>query len=391
MGIFRIVKCLVLLFTGGLVLSGCNASSGQSAMENTMVDANATAETRALFRNLKNISARHILFGHQDALAYGVGRRHDGMEFSDVKDVAGAYPAVYGWDIGHIAHETNIDSVPFSQIVNFIKEGYRRGGVITISWHEMKPGPDKKIWSQEPKPSKMLPGGEMHNEFKEKLKLVGNFFYQLKDANGRPIPVIFRPFHEHNGDWFWWGTQNATPQEYIDLWRFTVDYLKDTLKINHLLYAISPDRSRMATADRHEDFLYAYPGDEYVDIIGLDNYWDVGRSFVHNSICRETEDSLFLLSLKTLVQIAESKNKIPALTETGLNMLTEPDWFTERILKPIKDDSVAIRIAYILVWRNAWHSHFYTPFPGHPAVPDFMEFYQDDLVLFENELPPMYQ
>jgi len=386
---FFIVSCLSIIL--GWMLQGC-ATVHRDREIFYLVDPNATHETRALYRNLLALSQNHVLFGHQDALAYGVGRRDNQQSFSDVKDVTSSYPAIYGWDIGHIAYDNNVDSVPFDLMIKYIREGYERGGVITISWHELSPRPHKPIWSREPKPALVIPGGEMHEEFRERLDMVGNFFNQLRDSKGRPIPVIFRPYHEHNGDWFWWCRHNSTEDEYIDLWRYTVHYLRDTLNINHLLYAISPDRSRMETAHRDEDFLYAYPGNDYVDIIGLDNYWDAGGSSNFNpDITREQQDSLFLLSLQTLVRIAEERGKIPALTETGYNRLTADDWFTSRILAPLREDSVARKIAWVLVWRNAWFSHFFAPYPGHPAADDFNRFRQDDIIIFEEDLPPMYQ
>ncbi len=383
-----------VLFTGlaHIILSCSQQAVPSDSCGHQLVDPNATAETRALYRNLKNVAETHVLFGHQDALAYGVGRRDNMNSFSDVRDVSGSHPALYGWDIGHIAFDNNIDSIPFSQMIRFIKEGHTRGGVITISWHEMHNGPDKQVWSRDPVPALMLPGGEMHEEFRERLDMVGDFFSALRDNNGRPIPVIFRPWHEHNGDWFWWGNHNTTEEEFVSLWQYTVHYLRDTLSVNHLLYAISPDRSRMATAHCHNDFLYAYPGDEYVDIIGLDNYWDVGRSQSHlDSVPRKVQDSLFLLSLRTLVEIAEERNKIPALTETGNDCVSENDWFTKRLLRPIKEDPQASKIAYLLVWRNAWKTHFFAPYPGHDSAADFVRFREDELILFEDDLPPMYQ
>lgn len=369
----------------------CNTQEQQND-NYVLVDENATPQTKALYRNLMKLSKTHVMFGHQDAVAYGVGRRDNINSYSDVRDITGAYPAVYGWDIGHIAYDNNVDSVPFDLMIKWIKEGYERGGVITISWHELSPRPHKPIWSRDPSPALVLPGGEMHEEFRERLLMVGNFFNQLRDSQGRPIPVIFRPWHEHNGDWFWWCKHNATEQEYIDLWRYTVHFLRDSLQINHLLYAISPDRSRMATAHDPKDFLYGWPGDEYVDIIGLDNYWDVGASAIHGGAkSRKEQDSLFILSLRTLVTIAEQKNKLPALTETGNNLVSESDWFTQRILEPLKKDPIASKISYFLVWRNVWHSHYFAPYPGHHAEADFIKFYNDDLILFEDGLPNLYE
>jgi mannan endo-1,4-beta-mannosidase len=214
----------------------------------------------------------------------------------------------------------------------------------------------------------------------------------LKDENNKSIPVIFRPYHEHNGDWFWWGKGPCSEEEYIALWKFTLHYLRDSMNIHNLLYAISPDRSRTGGIDRDSCFLYAYPGDEYVDILGVDNYWDVGRSSDYlKDMTRAQQDSLFLGSLQTLVKLAVTKNKIPALTETGLAGVKETNWYTSRLLKPLKGDSLAAKIAFILVWRNGNPEQCYAPYPGHPAADDFIAFRNDPLILFEDELPPLYQ
>ncbi len=383
---------LLLMIAGFGFFISCNQHSPAIGEGFKTSDPLATAETKALYENLKALAAEKVLFGHQDALAYGVGRRDNKSGFCDVFDVTGSYPAVYGWDIGHIAFDTNVDSIPFNNMIRFIKEGYSRGGIITISWHEMHGKENSPVWSDDPSPRRMVPGGDMHYEFRDRLKKVAAFFNELKDEFGKPIPVIFRPFHEHNGDWFWWGKQNATEEEYIGLWRYTFHYLRDTMNIHQLLYSTSPDRSRMQTADDRREFLYAYPGDDYVDFIGLDNYWDVGGSSMHiKERTRKEEDSLFVTSLRTIVKIAEEKGKIAALTETGNNMLTQADWFSERILKPLKNDAEARKIAYFLVWRNAWPSHFFAPFPGHPASQDFIDLENEEMIIFEDELPSMYK
>ncbi|MEJ0101955.1 MAG: glycosyl hydrolase [Bacteroidota bacterium] len=103
-------------------------------------DNNATKETIQLYRNLKRVINIGILFGHQDDLAYGTGWKYEEGR-SDIKDVTGDYPAVYGWELGGIEldHDVNLDSVPFNKMKQFIQDGYRRGGVITISWHLNNP------------------------------------------------------------------------------------------------------------------------------------------------------------------------------------------------------------------------------------------------------------
>jgi mannan endo-1,4-beta-mannosidase len=246
------------------------------------IDKDATPETKALYLNLKKMMGQHILFGHQDDLAYGVGRNDPVNGFCDVKDVCGSYPAIYGWDLGNILDSVNIDTVSFIKIKRLIKEGYSRGGIITISWHERNPI-GVKVGDLTPVVKRLLPGADLNYKLTNLLDHVGKFISDLKDDKGKPIPVIFRPYHEHNGDWFWWGTKACTGHDFAALYRFTVEYLRDSLQIHQLLYAISPDRSRMNPMNFDKDMLYGYPGDDYIDIFGFDNYWDVGICFKSNA------------------------------------------------------------------------------------------------------------
>jgi len=148
----------------------------------------------------------------------------------------------------------------------------------------------------------------------------------------------------------------------------------------------------MNPAALERDMLYAWPGDDCVDIFGFDNYWDVGNVANYDaSVSRARQDTLFVESLRTLVDLAGRRNKIPALTETGCNALTEVNWYTDRILKPLRLHPELRRIAWILVWRNAYPGHFYAPYPGHPSSEDFIQFKNDELIIFEDEMEPMYR
>ncbi|ACE84009.1 glycoside hydrolase family 26 protein [Cellvibrio japonicus] len=364
-----------------------------------LIDTQATAETRALYRNLAKLRYKHLLFGHEDSLAYGVHWEGD-MDRSDVRDVTGANPAVYGWELGglELGHTANLDAVNFEKMQHWIKAGYSRGGVITISWHVFNPVSGGNSWDKTPAVHELIPGGARHATLKAYLDTFVAFNEGLADVdaqgNKHYPPIIFRPWHEHNGDWFWWGKGHASEQDYIALWRFTVHYLRDEKKLRNLIYAYSPDRSRIDMANFEAGYLYGYPGDAYVDIIGLDNYWDVGHEA--NTASADEQKAALTASLKQLVQIARSKGKIAALTETGNNRLTIDNFWTERLLGPISADADASEIAYVMVWRNAnlareKSEQFFAPFPGQATADDFKRFYQSEVVLFEDELPPLYR
>ena len=103
-------------------------------------DKKATKETVALFQSLFELKNKGVMFGHQDDLMYGYNWWYE-KNRSDTKETAGDYPAVAGFELGHIelGGERSLDSVSFAQIAEQIKVHYNRGGVITISWHLNNP------------------------------------------------------------------------------------------------------------------------------------------------------------------------------------------------------------------------------------------------------------
>lgn len=83
----------------------------------------------------------------------------------------------------------------------------------------------------------------------------------LRTDAGEYVPVLFRPFHEHTGNGFWWGKGNCTAEEYIALWRFTLEYLRDTKGVHNLLYVYSPDI--VSSQDNYLEFWPAMPMSTY--------------------------------------------------------------------------------------------------------------------------------
>lgn len=356
------------------------ASRFQAQPAPDLVDDRADKRVRALFLNLQQISKKGILFGHQDALAYGVHWKEEPGR-SDVKDVCGAYPAVYGWDVSKLGkYAFNIDTVDFERMKGWMVEAYKMGGVNTISWHMDNPVSGGSSWDRTRAMHTLLPGGENHEWYKNRLDLFAEYISDIKTGFlffKHRVPVIFRPFHEMSGSWFWWGGENVSPEDYKAVWRFTVHYLRDEKKLHNLLYAYSPD-----IVDSEEAYLKFYPGDDYVDILGLDDYHDVSSEERAVSLTRR---------LRMLVQLAEDKGKVAAMTETGFESIPRDDWWTEVLLKYITADPVASRIAWVLVWRNARLNHHYAPFPGHRSAANFVKFCEDPVMLLSNDLPKMYR
>jgi mannan endo-1,4-beta-mannosidase len=339
------------------------------------VDSLLTRETNALWQNLKKKQGKGILFGQQDATTSGVDWKSP-VAGSDIRDVTGTFPALYGWEISGVGNPSNIDSIPFALLRERIIEAYSRSGVNTITWHLRNPVTGGSAWDTYPAVREILPDSSRHEFYKSQLKEVASFFHLLKTGTGSSVPVIFRPFHENNGNWFWWGKGHCTPDEYIRLWRFTVSYLRDSLKVHNLLYAYSTDMFETPM-----QYLERYPGDDWVDIVGCENYWDFqSGATISNGIAQ----------LRMLVHIAGSRKKLSALTECGFDGIPIKNWWTQYLLTPIKSDSVARNISYLMVWRNANRKHYYVPFREQKSAPDFIQFEQDTFTLFEKDLGDIY-
>ena len=339
-------------------------------------DKHATSETVNLYNNLRKLLMKGCMIGHQDDLAYGVNWKYENGR-SDIKDVTGEFPAVFGWELGRIELDNlvNLDSVPFNNMKQYIRKGYEMGGVITISWHLNNPLTGKSAWDPaQGTVTSILPGGEKKSLYKSWLDKLSVFMNGLKDKNGKMIPVIFRPFHELNGSWFWWGKNHCTPDELKKLFQFTVSYLRDTKHLHHLLYAYNTDKFFSK-----EEYLERYPGDEWVDIIGFDIYQ------------RGNDNKAFITSfdqmLSNLESISKEKNKIPALTEFGYGGVPDSSWWTQTFWAALKNH----KISYALAWRNAGlkksgEMEFYMPFTGQQSENDFRNFFMLPETLFINDV-----
>jgi mannan endo-1,4-beta-mannosidase len=348
-----------------------------------LIDRSATEETRALFQNLSELSRNHTLFGHQHATEYGHGWSGDPNR-SDVKSVVGSHPAVIGIDISGFSGRTpaEIQEAKEKTAKNVI-DTYNRGGVTTISWHFLNPVSKGGFYwvdsVSKPAVKYIVPGGEAHETYRQILGGVAEWAKSLKGTDGKLVPVIFRPYHEFDGDWFWWGAPHCSREEFISLWRFTVSYLRDSMNVHNFIYAFSPDNK----FNSETEFLHRYPGNEWVDLVGMDNYGDMGRDgYRPDQATRK---------LKIVSDFASKSGKLAAFTETGLESIPNPTWWTETLLKVMRAEKM--QLSYVLVWRNDTRSptHFYAPYPGHqPSIPDFKKFYDDPYTLFEIDLRGIY-
>ena len=323
------------------------------------------------------ISETGFLFGHQDATVYGVGWEGE-KDRSDVKDVCDDYPAVIGFDLGGIelGDTVNLDKVSFDKMREEIVNHYHRGGVISLSWHAHNPLTGGDAWdvSDTTVVHSVLPGNESHKRFMEWLDKVASFINSLEEtSDGIKIPILFRPWHEHTGSWFWWGERLCSAEDYKTLWSMTVDSLK-AKGVDNVLYVYSSSSGLTDIAQ----YLERYPGDKKIDILGFDIYQSDRKSFI-----QDLQQSLMVLD-----EAGTTHKKPIAITETGYEGIPDSTWWTNTLL-PIVED---YPLSYILVWRNAHErpNHYFAPYPGQISAKDFVEFYNHPKTLFVSDIHLLY-
>lgn len=372
--LMKMRSCCVTLLLIVLVL--CSSFTNQPGP----ADKKATKETVNLFRSLFQLQNKGVMYGHQDDLMYGTTWWYE-KDRSDTKEFTGDYPAVAGFELGHLelGHQRSLDSVSFEQIAEQIKIHYKRGGIVTISWHANNPltMPDPSsrsrrqggtAWdvSSREVVASILPGGKNHEMFNTWLERLSEFFKGLNDENGTPIPFIFRPYHEHSGSFFWWGTDICTDQEYATLWRYTVEFLRDRKGLHNILYAYNTDRVTSL-----EQYLRGYPGDDVIDMLSLDMY-DRGEQF----------GGELDAALNFITQEAQKRDKLTALSETG-GRRGMADWWSKVLLPTVS----RYPVGYVLTWRHAYRPGFKKPgMPARSYPEDFMNFYKSSRTLFLREI-----
>jgi mannan endo-1,4-beta-mannosidase len=349
-----------------------------------IVDDKATPATRALFAYLKRQQGKGILFGHQHDLTYGFTFTTPDGRSSDTEAGVGDHPAVFGWDTLILDGDERpgaqdaTDAENIAALSRCIRQGDALGGINTLSAHMPNFVTGNNFYDTSGRVvSQILPGGAKHADFNAFLDRVAKAVKGARRPDGTVIPVIFRPFHENNGSWFWWGAGHTTSAEYIEVYRYTVEYLRDTKGVHNLLYAYSPNSG---FGGDPTGYLKTYPGDPFVDILGYDAYDDsAGSTAWLNSLVKD---------LAMVVRLAHERGKVPAYSEFGESGTEgrDPQWFTQ-LLGALKADPLARQVTYMLTWANfGGTNRAYVPYPGHALLPDFVKYHQDPYTLFAADL-----
>ena len=192
-------KNIILFMVATVMLT---ASCDKKKADDPLAESGRTQRTENLLANLKASAEKGYLVGHQDATVYGIGWVGDSCR-SDVKSVCDDFPAIVGFDLGHIemGDSVNLDGVPFDRMREEIIRQYDRGGMVTLSWHLDNPltggsawvNPDSLTDQEKQTVASVLEGGECHEKFLGWLDTLAEFLNSLETPYGegsRTLPSM---------------------------------------------------------------------------------------------------------------------------------------------------------------------------------------------------------
>lgn len=172
-----------------------------------LVDTRATEHTAALFYNLRQLTGKRVVYGQHnyemDGFDSDSTRWRDEANRCDAYDVTGAYPALASFDFLHFTNPRSWETKELNYIQEKFHVAYNRGNVITFCWHYYNPVTGGNFYDTTQVVRHILPGGSYHATFKADLKIIADFAHNAKGDDGELIPIIFRPWHEFDGNWFW--------------------------------------------------------------------------------------------------------------------------------------------------------------------------------------------
>ncbi len=260
------MKNHLTLFTLIFLLNSLTFSITSSA-KNTGIPVNPNASAEA--RNLLNFIYRHanghkVISGHHEY-------NFDSMNYMEVVNkITGKYSAIYGCDFGMSTGEApeKAEQIRLGVVKKAI-QWWNAGGIVTLCWHESLPGStvqtfkntQKKI-SQAEFNDLITPGTKGYDLLIGEIDQIAVYLKMLRDAK---VPVLWRPYHEMNGGWFWWGKKDNFSQ----LWDILYDRLTNYHGLNNLLWVFGPNCPINKNIAPYRNF---YPGGSKVDILAFDAY-----------------------------------------------------------------------------------------------------------------------
>lgn len=300
-------KLIIILAVFCVFANSCN----KGEIKPETVNQNATKEAKALLKFLYDIKGEYTLSGQHNYI--NTGSKYTGEVYS----ITGKYPVVWGSDFSFFVKGDNYarfqhcgpvnlsdpaDSAYFLDLSinevrqNMIEEAIRKhneGHIITLMWHCCFPteGDEcegQNIWVMENRPSPetwkelVTEGTELNNQWKKQADNIAGYLKKLQETK---IPVLWRPYHEMNGVWFWW-CNHPGEDGFPALWRMMFKYFTDHHKLNNLIWVWNTNAPRDTPGDEAYDYELFYPGDKYVDVLAADVYRNDYKQSHHDDLLK---------------------------------------------------------------------------------------------------------
>jgi len=249
----------------GTLVLGATLSAQVSSFK--PVTPNASPESTKLLEYIYSISGKHTITGQHCAPLVGDTR------LPVVHRMTKRYPALFGQDFG-FSYPGYWDGINFRQrIVDDAIRRQNEGFIISLMWHAVPPTQDEPVAFRQAIQSDLTDqewkdlvtdGTQINQRWKSQVDVIAWFLKQLRYAG---VPVLWRPYHEMNGDWFWWGKKTGA-DGYKKLWRMMFDRLVDFHGLNNLIWVYNTNEVK-DNVDPHGTY---FPGDDVVDILATDVY-----------------------------------------------------------------------------------------------------------------------
>ncbi|HTR81046.1 MAG TPA: glycosyl hydrolase [Bacteroidota bacterium] len=244
------------------------------------VNPHATLAARKLLTYLYSIQGKKIISGNQNY----VGRFDTYPDI--VKELTGKLPEVWGCDF------INYYVPGYAQaLVDEAYKKYTEGYIITLMWHAGRPQDDPPFKWKEGIQGKMTsaewtelttPGTRLNARWMAQVDTVAKYLGELQDLG---VPVLWRPYHESNGVWFWWGNKRGE-DGFAKLYRMMYDRYVNYHKLNNLIWVWNTNAPRQLIDDEAYEYKEYFPGMECVDVFATDVYHNDYRQSHHDELVR---------------------------------------------------------------------------------------------------------
>ena len=245
-----------------LALMMCTSATSVAQLSNQ----NANAITKQIYTNF-------IPLGQSCELMWGQNLRHG----NEIQDYYGPYITDLQQQTGEalpiVSADYGLGTDWNYQVMHpYLEQHWNQNGLVTLSWHTVNPWTGGDSWdvtNQALIADLINPSKSIYTEWRSMLDEIAD---ALLDLQSRGVTVMWRPLHEANGDWFWWGHPAGAHSNasYQALWIDMYDYFTESKGLNNLIWVYCAAEN----FSNANSTTFCYPGDNYVDLVSLDIYQD---------------------------------------------------------------------------------------------------------------------